>query len=162
MTIKILKRFNLKSWGGPRAGSYPVCLSSILGNSIMIQKQSWLFVSDNTNVCWIRVFHLYKGFKRKASKEGLFIKSSARVVEPPRIEYKGFKYKYNIKGDITRAIIVRTTRKSSYEDCSNVFFNTNASITIKKKQDPKSKYINGPAPRTLNRQKFISLFNKEV
>ena len=56
----------------------------------MIFKQTWLEVADNTNVRWLQVFHLYKGFYRKSTKIGFFIKSTARVVEPPRIEYKGF------------------------------------------------------------------------
>ena len=61
----------------------------------MIFKQTWLSVSDNTNVRWLQVFHLYKGFHRKSTKVGFFIKGSARVIEPPRIEYKGFKFKFN-------------------------------------------------------------------
>lgn len=69
----------------------------------MLLKESWLYVSDNTNVCWVKIFHLYKGFNRKKTRTGLFIKGSARVVEPPRLEYKGFKYKYTVKGDITRS-----------------------------------------------------------
>ena len=63
----------------------------------MIQKKSWLNVSDNTNVNWLQTFHLYKGFKRGSSPIGFFIKGSARVVEPPRVEYKGFKFKFNNK-----------------------------------------------------------------
>ena len=59
----------------------------------MIQKKSWLNVSDNTNVNWLQTFHLYKGFKRRSSTIGFFIKASARIVEPPRVEYKGFKFK---------------------------------------------------------------------
>ena len=45
---------------------------------------------------------MYKGFHRKSTTVSFFAKGSARVVEPPRIEYKGFKYKYSIKGDIAR------------------------------------------------------------
>ena len=74
----------------------------------MIFKKTWLYVADNTNVDWIQTFHLYGGFFRKVSKVGLFLKSSARVVEPPRIEYKGFKFKFNKKGDICRGIVIRS------------------------------------------------------
>ena len=74
----------------------------------MLQKQSWLFITDNTNVRWLRIFHLYKESFRKSSSDGLFIKGSARIVEPPRIEYKGFKYRYKIKGDICRCWLSRT------------------------------------------------------
>ena len=74
----------------------------------MIQKQTWLNVADNTNVVWLQTFHLYKGFHRKSTTLGFFIKGSARIVEPPRIEYKGFKFKFNKKGNICRGLFVRS------------------------------------------------------
>jgi hypothetical protein len=55
---------------------------------IMIQRQTWLNVTDNTNVNWLRTFHLYKGFFRKQTTIGFFIKGSARVVESPRSNTK--------------------------------------------------------------------------
>ena len=107
---------------------------------------------------WVKIFHLYKGFHRKSTKKGFFIKGSARVVEPPRIEYKGFKYKYNIKGDIIRLLINRTVKKSNSMDGSLSSFTTNSGLSIKKKSEPKSKYINGPIQFSIKRRKFISLF----
>ena len=44
--------------------------------------------------------------------QSYFVKGSARVVESPRLEYKGFKYKFNIKGDISRLLIIRINKKS--------------------------------------------------
>lgn len=126
----------------------------------MIQKQSWLYVSDNTNVRWLKVFHLYKGFKRKLTSEGFFVKGSAKIVEPPRIEYKGFKYKYNIKGDICRGLICRskTLRRNINKD--TLKFDNNSLIMIKKKNDPKSKFINGPVMRNIKKKKLLTLFKK--
>ena len=126
----------------------------------MIQKESLLFVSDNTNVRWLKIFHLYKGFKRKSTSEGFFIKGSAKVVEPPRIEYKGFKYKYSIKGDICRGSIARTKtlRRNSNKD--TMIFDNNSLILIKKKNDPRSKFINGPIMKNIKKKKFVSLFKK--
>jgi ribosomal protein L14 len=108
------------------------------------------------------VFHLYKGFHRKVSTIGFFVKSSSRVVEPPRIEYKGFKYKYNVKGDIVRVLLVRSNRQERNPAQTLIRFGTNAGLTIKKKYDLKSKYINGPVTRKLNRKKILSLFKKIV
>jgi len=124
----------------------------------MLLKESWLIVSDNTNVCWIKTFHLYKGFFRKKTNIGLFIKGSARIVEPPRLEYKGFKYKYSIKGDITRSWIVRSVFASKNLDYSTVSFNTNSSILITKKQNIKSKFVHGPIPISLRIRKLNSMF----
>ena len=128
----------------------------------MLLKESWLFVADNTNIRWVKIFHLYKGFHRKSTKIGFFIKGSARVVEPPRIEYKGFKYKYSIKGDITRMLIVRSRLKEVNHSHNSIQFNSNAALNIKKKFDMRSKYINGPVSRQLNRRKIITLFKKVI
>jgi large subunit ribosomal protein L14 len=125
----------------------------------MIFKQTWLSVSDNTNVRWLQVFHLYKGFHRKSSKIGFFIKGTARVVEPPRIEYKGFKFKFSKKGDICRGLIIRTRYNITKNDGSSLYFLNNNTILIKKKQEVKSKYLFGPVCYKIKRKKFLSLFS---
>lgn len=125
----------------------------------MIFKKTWLSVADNTNVRWIQIFHLYKGFHRKSSMIGFFVKGSARVVEPPRLEYKGFKFKFNKKGDICRGIIIRAKYVRRKNDGSSISFNNNNTILLKKKQDVKSKYIYGPATSLIKRKKFITLFS---
>lgn len=113
---------------------------------------------DNTNVRWVKIFHLYRGFHRKVTALGFFVKGSARVVEPPRVEYKGFKYKYSLKGDICRSIIVRTNKSVNYLDGASLQLWGNSGFLIKKKQEPKSRFLNGPTTRTLRRKKFITLF----
>lgn len=127
---------------------------------LVLQKQSWLFVTDNSNVRWIRIFHLYKGFFRKISKEGFFIKGSARIVEPPRIEYKGFKYKYKVKGDICRSWLSRTVVNSFKKDGRHLKFNDNSGININKKVNIVSKYINGPVSKNIKKKKLITIFKK--
>lgn len=127
-------------------------------NVKMIFKKTWLNVSDNTNVCWLQVFHLYKGFKRSVSKVSFFVKGSARVVEPPRIEYKGFKFKFNRKGDICRGLLIRAKKTITKTDGSTLTFNSNDTIMIRKKQDVKSKYLFGPVTTNLKRKKFKTLF----
>jgi len=125
----------------------------------MLSKESWLYISDNTNICWVKIFHLYKGFNRKSTKPGFFIKSSARIVEPPRLEYKGFKYKYSVKGDITRTWVIRSVFSLKNKDKSTISFNYNTSIVINKKQNVKSKFLNGPLPSTVRVKKLNTLFN---
>jgi len=128
----------------------------------MIFKQTWLSISDNTNVRWLQVFHLYKGFHRKSTKIGFFIKGSARVVEPPRVEYKGFKFKFNKKGDICRGLIVRNKYRVKKNDGSVIYFKKNSIILLKKKQDLKSKYLYGPVSLALKRKKFLTLFSSVI
>jgi len=124
----------------------------------MIQKQTWMNVSDNTTVNWLQVFHLYKGFNRHSTEEGYFIKGSARSVKPPRIEYKGFKFKYNVKGDICRGLILRTRFPNHKFDGSVLYFQQNSCILIKKKQNAKSKYLFGAISHKVRRKKFKTLF----
>lgn len=124
----------------------------------MIFKKTWLNVSDGTNVNWLQTFHLYKGFFRKSSKLGFFIKGSARVVIPPRLEYKGFKVKFNRKGDICRGIIIRNKYNVVKPDGNVLIFKNNNLMLLKKKQEPKSKYLYGPVTKMLKRKRFVSLF----
>jgi len=124
----------------------------------LLLKESWLSVTDNTNVRWVKVFQLYKGSTKKSLKIGFFLKGSARIVEPPRLEYKGFKYKFNLKGDICRLLFVRANFTKLNLDGSSTRFYNNSGINIRKKQDPKSKFLNGPITRNIKRKKFLTLF----
>jgi len=89
---------------------------------------------------------------------GFFVKGSARVVEPPRIEYKGFKFKFNRKGDICRGLLIRAKFPVHKADGLVVHFNNNNVILIRKKQDLRSKYLFGPVTNQLKRKKFKALF----
>jgi len=128
----------------------------------MILKKTWTTVSDNTNVRWLQIFQLYKGFFRKSTTVGFFVKGSARVIEPPRLEYKGFKFKFNKKGDICRGLIIRTKYLLFRYDGAVSYFRTNDIILIKKKQDIKSKYLYGPIPVQIKRKKFLTLYKKII
>jgi ribosomal protein L14 len=128
----------------------------------MILRLSWLNISDNTNVRWLQVFHLYKGWKRKSTTLGYFVKGSARVVEPPRIEYKGFKFKFSRKGDICRSILTRTSSPLPRLDGSVLYLYSNNGLLIRKKQDLRSKYIFGPIPSTFQRRRFKTLFKRII
>jgi len=127
----------------------------------LLFKESWSSLADGTNVRWVKIFHLYKGFVRRSTTTSMFVKSAAQVVEPPQIVYKGTKFKYSVKGDIVRLIIVRVLRSSYNKNGFGVCFDANCSITIKKKQQPKSLYNYGPVSKfALRRSKFLTLFKK--
>lgn len=93
---------------------------------------------------------------------GFFIKGSARVVEPPREEYKGFKFAFNLKGDICRGIITRTAYPIQRIDGSVLKFRQSCSVLVKKKQNLKSKYMKGPISATIRRAKFKSIFKQII
>jgi ribosomal protein L14 len=129
----------------------------------MLLKESWVYITDNTNIRWVKLFHLYKGFHRKVTTTSFFVKGSARVVEPPRVEYKGFKYKYSVKGDICRLLLVRVAKKNMSKSLFTVQFPSNEAIIIKKKQNPASKFLNGSLSRfAIKKRKLLSLFKKTI
>jgi len=124
----------------------------------MIQKKTFLKTSDKTNIKWVQVLHLYRGFNRLSSRVGYFTKNSAKKVKPPKVEYKGFKRKYVKKGDINRSLFIKAifTRHFNYEFNSRLF--VNSSIIIKKKFLPKSKYFFGLVSKCVSKKKIITLF----
>lgn len=129
----------------------------------MLLKESWVYITDNTNIRWVKLFHLYKGFNRKVTTTNFFVKGSARVVEPPRVEYKGFKYKYSVKGDICRLLLVRVSQKNASQSLFTVKFPSNDAVVIKKKQNFMSRFLNGPIARIVTRKrKILSVFRKTI
>jgi ribosomal protein L14 len=80
------------------------------------------------------------------------------VVEPPRIEYKGFKVKFNKKGDICRGLLVRNKFRIYKDDGSSLYFKNNNLILLKKKLELKSKYFYGPVSYKIKRKRFLTLF----
>ena len=82
------------------------------------------------------------------------------MVEPPRIEYKGFKFKFSRKGDICRSLIVLTKYRAVKVDGSTFTFPRNNTFLVRKKQDLRSKYIFGPVSATFRRKRFKTLFRK--
>lgn len=78
------------------------------------------------------------------------------------MEYKGFKYKYSLRGDICRSWIIRANYNTKNLDSRLVRFKSNAGIVIKKKNNPKSKFLLGPITRNINRKKLLTLFKVVV
>ena len=115
----------------------------------MIQKSSILIPSDNCGVLTVNTFHLYKGFNRKFSYFGDYIKLSVRKTVP---ECKLLK-KTKRKG-----IIVRTTKYIRISDNSLVRYDYNSAILLKKRLTPEGKEIFGPILRNFKKKKFLSSF----
>jgi ribosomal protein L14 len=89
----------------------------------------------------------------------MYVKSSVRVVDAPRREYRGFKLRLLKKGFIVRALVVRGVYPVKRIDSSSIFFNTNAVIVIKKKNIPRSLHLLGTSIREIQRKRFMYLFN---
>lgn len=116
----------------------------------MIQKTTILVPADKCGVLTVNTFHLYKGFSRKTSTFGDFIKISVRKIKPENPLTKKSKRK---------AIIVRTKKELSVGDGSYIRFDYNSVVLLKKRLTPEGKEIFGPILRTFKKKKFLSSFS---
>ncbi len=124
----------------------------------MLGRNSWIFITDGTNIYWIKIFHLYGGFCRSITYDGFYTKGTARVVKPPIIEYKGFKRKSYFRGNVCRQIIVRTSKISYRRGGFGERFFQNAGIIVRLKGIFRSKYHYGPVFRRMRRKRLIAAF----
>lgn len=117
----------------------------------MIQVQTELEVADNTGAKRIECIKVLGGSKRRYASIGDVIVVSIKDVMP-----KG-KVK---KGDVHKAVIVRTKKQISRIDGSSIKFDTNAAVLIAANNEPIGTRIFGPVTRELrakNHMKIISL-----
>jgi large subunit ribosomal protein L14 len=90
------------------------------------------------------------------------VRIAVQIVHPPRVEYKGFKYKPIRKGHVTKSLIVRTAKEILYKDGSTVAFFENSGILIKKKKQPRTIHVIGPVSKRLKRKFYLALFEEHV
>ena len=94
----------------------------------MVQMESYLKVADNTGAKEIHTLRVLGGSKRKYGNIGDIIVASVRKASP------GGTVK---KGDVVKAVIVRTKRGVRREDGTYVRFDENAAVIIKEDKNPK-------------------------
>jgi ribosomal protein L14 len=113
----------------------------------MVQKESYLRVCDKSGVVWVKLIHNYRGFSRRISYFGDFIKVTVRRLKHNDI----LKRKAKPKGLILR------TRKIEYKkDGSFFLFDANNVILLKKRTTSYGQRIYGPTLRKLNRRKVLA------
>ena len=116
----------------------------------MIQQESYLKVADNTGAKEIHCIRVLGGSKRKYGNIGDVIVASVRKAAP------GGTVK---KGEVVKAVIVRTKRGVRREDGSYVRFDENAAVIIKEDKNPKGTRIFGPVARELRDSDFIKILS---
>lgn len=115
----------------------------------MIQKFSILNTSDKCGVWAVGVFHLYKGFNRKSSTSGEFLKVSTKKVKPNNWVIKGSKHK---------SILNLVKKNKNKNDGSGFKLKINSCVLLKKRITPKGKELFGPTTFNIRRKKFINSF----
>ena len=116
----------------------------------MIQEESYLKVADNTGAKEIHCIRVLGGSKRKYGNIGDVIVASVRKAAP------GGTVK---KGEVVKAVIVRTKRGVRREDGSYVRFDENAAVIIKEDKNPKGTRIFGPVARELRENDYMKILS---
>ena len=116
----------------------------------MIQMESYLKVADNTGAKEIHCIRVLGGSKRKYGNIGDIIGASVRKANP------GGTVK---KGEVVKAVIVRTKRGVRREDGSYVRFDENAAVIIKEDKNPRGTRIFGPVARELREKDFMKILS---
>ena len=116
----------------------------------MVQMESYLKVADNTGAKEIHCIRVLGGSKRKFGNIGDVIVASVRKAAP------GGTVK---KGDVVKAVIVRTKRGIRREDGSYVRFDENAAVIIKEDRNPRGTRIFGPVARELREKEFMKILS---
>ncbi len=114
----------------------------------MIQEYTVLNVADNSGARKIRCFKVLGGSKRRYASIGDVIVASVREADPAG----------NIKkGQVVRAVIVRTCKEVGREDGSYIRFYDNAAVIISKDNEPVGTRIFGAVGRELRAKKFMKI-----
>ena len=116
----------------------------------MIQMESYLKVADNTGAKEIHCIRVLGGSKRKFGNIGDVIVASVRKAAP------GGTVK---KGDVVKAVIVRTKRGVRREDGTYVRFDENAAVIIKEDKNPRGTRIFGPVARELRERDYMKILS---
>ena len=121
----------------------------------MIQTESVLDVADNSGAKKILCIKVLGGSKRRYASVGDVIIASVKESAPNR------RIK---KGEVTRAVIVRTSKELRRKDGSYIRFDTNSAVIVNKDGEPVGTRIFGPVARELRAKNFMKIASlaKEV
>ena len=116
----------------------------------MIQEETHLKVADNTGAKEIKCIRVLGGSRRKYGNIGDVIVASVRKTQP------GSAVK---KGDVVKAVIVRSAKGVRRADGTYVRFDENAAVIIKDDKNPKGTRIFGPVARELRDKDFMKILS---
>ena len=114
----------------------------------MIQAETKVVVADNSGAKVAKCFKVLGGSKRRYARVGDLVKCAVKVAIP------GGTVK---KGDVVKAVVVRTTKEQRRKDGSYIRFDENAVVVINDKKEPVGTRIFGPVARELREKKFMKI-----
>ena len=116
----------------------------------MIQQESYLKVADNTGAKEIKCIRVLGGSTRKFGNIGDVIVASVRKAQP------GGTVK---KGEVVKAVIVRSAKGIRRNDGTYVHFDDNAAVLIKDDKNPRGTRIFGPVARELRDKDYMKILS---
>ena len=116
----------------------------------MIQMQSNLFVAANSGAKKIQCIKVLGGSKRRFASIGDIIVVSIKDAIP-RAKVK--------KGEVFKAVIVRTSKEFTRNDGATIRFDKNAAVLLDKQEEPVATRIFGPVTRELRTKKFMKIIS---
>ena len=116
----------------------------------MIQQESFLKVADNSGAKEIKCIRVLGGSRRKYASIGDVIVASVRKAAP------GGQVK---KGDVVKAVVVRTAQPVRRADGTYVRFDENAAVLIKEDKNPRGTRIFGPVARELREKEYMKILS---
>ncbi len=114
----------------------------------MIQIYSRLKVADNSGARELMCIHVTGGSGKRYARVGDVIVASVKQAQP------GAAVK---KGDVVRAVVVRTAKQYGRPDGSYVKFDDNAAVVLSDKQNPRGTRVFGPVARELREKNFLKI-----
>lgn len=114
----------------------------------MIQQETQLKVADNSGAKRVKCFKVLGGSRRRYAQVGDIIVCSVKDADPEG----GVK-----KGEVVRAVVVRTTRYIKRKDGSKLRFDTNSCVLIDDKGNPKGTRIFGPVAREVRDRGYVKI-----
>lgn len=116
----------------------------------MIQQESRLRVADNTGAKEILTIRVLGGSGRRYAGIGDIVVATVKDAIPGA----------NVKrGDVVKAVIVRTSKEKRRKDGSYIRFDENAAVLIKNDNEPRGTRIFGPVGRELRDRKFMKIIS---
>ena len=116
----------------------------------MVQQESYLRVADNTGAKELKCIRVLGGSTRRCGNIGDVIVASVRKAAP------GGQVK---KGEVVKAVIVRTRKGMRRADGSYVRFDENAAVIIKDDKSPRGTRIFGPVARELREKDYMKILS---
>jgi len=116
----------------------------------VIQQQSYMKVADNTGAKELMCIRVLGGTGRRYASIGDVVVASVKKVSP------GGQVK---KGEVVKAVIVRTVKGVKRADGSYVRFDDNAAVIIKEDKNPRGTRIFGPVARELREKDYLKILS---